>query len=111
MLIDTTTLTADPPIVALFDDEQRTTVTVTNGGTRAVRIGSATVGGRHPDAFSVLSDGCGQLEPGVSCTIVVSYDGGTEGNPNHHAVLKIPNDDGLAPQLSVSLFGEVGRPR
>ena len=111
VLIDTTTLTADPPIVALFDDEQRTTVTVTNGGTRAVRIGSAAVGGRHPDAFSVLSDGCVQLEPGASCAIVVSYDGGTAGNPNHHAVLKIPNDDGLAPHLSVSLFGEVGRPR
>ena len=112
VLIETTTLTAAPSIVAHLYDEQRTaTITVTNGGAETVSIGSATVGGRHPDAFSVLSDGCGQLEPGVSCAIVVSYDGGTAGNPDHHAVLKIPNDNGLAPQLSVSLFGEVGRPR
>ena len=110
VLIETTPLTVGSPIVAhLYDEQTTATITVTNGGTRTVSVGSAAIGGRHPDAFSVLSDGCGQLQLGVSCAIVVSYDGGTVGNPNHHAVLKIPNDDELAPQLSVSLFGEVGR--
>ena len=110
VLIETTPLTVGSPIVAhLYDEQTTATITVTNGGTRTVSVGSAAIGGRHPDAFSVLSDGCGQLQLGVSCALVVSYDGGTVGNPNHHAVLKIPNDDELAPQLSVSLFGEVGR--
>ena len=110
VLIETTALTVGPAIVAQLDDEQTTaTITVTNGGRTTVTVGSAVIGGRHPDAFSVLSDGCGQLQLGASCAIVVSYDGDAVGNPNHHAVLKIPNDDGLAPQLSVSLFGEVGR--
>ena len=86
-------------------------ITVTNGGTETVSVGSAAIGGRHPDAFTVLSDRCSRLQPGVSCAIRVLYDGGTAGNPDHHAVLRIPNDDGLAPQLSVSLFGEVDRAR
>ena len=111
VLIDTTLLAVDPPIVAhLYGGYTTGTITVTNGGTATVGVGSVAIGGRHPDAFSLLSNECGQLEPGVSCAIVVSYDGGIAGNPNHHAVLKIPNDDGLAPQLSVSLFGEVGVP-
>ena len=108
--IGTTSLTVDPQIVAHVYDEQRTaTISVTNGGSRAVSIGSAAVGGRHPNAFSVLADTCAQLQPAESCAIVVWYGGGITGNPNHHAVLKIPNDDGLASELSVSLFGEVGR--
>ncbi len=111
LLIETTPLTVGPSIVAHLHDEQTTaTITVTNGGTKRIAMGSAAIGGRHPAAFSVLSDGCGRLQPGGSCAVVVSYDGRTVGNPNHHAVLKIPNDDGLAPELSVSLFGEVGRP-
>ncbi len=110
VLLESTPLTVGPPIVAhLYDEQTTATITVTNGGTKMVSMGSAAIGGRHRGAFSVLSDGCGQLELGASCAIVVSYDGGTVGNPNHHAVLKIPNDDGLAAQLSVSLFGEVGR--
>lgn len=112
VLIQKTSLTVDPQVVAhLYGNQTTATIGVTNGGTETVSIRSAAIGGRHPDAFSVLSDRCGQLQPGVSCAIVVSYDGGIPGNPNHHAVLKIPNDDGLAPQLSVSLFGEVGRDR
>lgn len=110
VMFETTPLTVEPRIVAQLHEEQTTaTISVANGGTETISVGSAVIGGRHPDAFSVLSDGCGQLPVGTSCAIVVSYDGGTVGNPNHHAVLKIPNDDGLAPQLSVSLFGEVGR--
>ena len=110
LLIETTPLMVGPPVVAHLHDEQTTaTITVTNGGTKRIAMRSAAIGGRHPAAFTVLSDGCGQLQPGGSCAVVVSYGGSTVGNPNHHAVLKIPNDDGLAPELSVSLLGEVGR--
>ena len=110
LLIETTPLAVGPSIVAHLHDEQTTaTITVTNGGFKRIAMGSAVIGGRHPDAFSVLSDGCGRLQPGGSCVVVVSYDGGAAGNPNHHALLKMPNDDELAPELSVSLFGEVER--
>ena len=65
-------------------------------------------GGRHPAAFSLRRDGCSSrvLAPGASCEMDVSYVGGVDTDLYHHALLKIPNDDGLAPQFSVSLLGK-----
>ena len=106
VLVDRSGLTVDPPIGAhLTDAGTAATITVTNGGRDTVRVGQVAIGGRHPDAFSLASDQCGRLAPDASCSIVVSYDRRTKGNPDHHAVLKIPTDDRLAPQLSVSLLG------
>ena len=66
------------------------------------------IGGRHPAAFSLRRDGCSSrvLAPGASCEMDVSYVGGVDTDLYHHALLKIPNDDGLAPQLPVSLLGK-----
>lgn len=106
-------LKLDPPVAASFGvDRRAATVTLSNGGAAPVGIGTIALGGRHPQAFAVETDGCGDsvLWPGGACGVTVSYAGETvEGNPNHHGVLKIPNDDPLAPELSVALFGEQDR--
>ena len=89
-------------------------MTLSNGGTAAVTVGSASLGGRHPEAFSIDADGCGDrtLGPGGTCEISVWHNVNAvveEGEflPNdYHAILKIPNDDPLAPELSVALFGQ-----
>ena len=107
--IDYSRLRADPPIVSSFDDTGATgTIRVTNGGTVPVSAGSVEIGGRHPAAFALRTDGCSSkvLAPGASCGIEVSFVGDfyVEGT-HYHALLKIPNDDELAPELSVSLLG------
>ena len=99
-----------PPIAAHYHRGHTTaTMRLTNDGTAAVGVGAALLGGRHPAAFSIDADGCSDrtLGPGGTCEITVSYVvNGVDGIPDHHAILKIPNDDPLAPQLSVALFGE-----
>ena len=67
------------------------------------------IGGCHPAAFSLRGTDAGSrvLAPGASCEMDVSYYvGGVDTDLYHHALLKSPNDDGLAPQLSVSLLGK-----
>ena len=113
--VEFTKLKLNPPIAALFH-AQRTTVTMTlsNDGTAAVTVGSASLGGRHPEAFSIDADGCSDrtLGPGGTCAISVWHNLNAvveEGDflPNdYHALLKIPNDDRLAPELSVALLGQ-----
>ena len=112
--VQLTTLKLDPPIVAFYHADVTTvTMTLSNGGTAAVTVGSASLGGRHPEAFSIDADGCSDrtLGPGGTCEISVWHNVNAvveEGEflPNdYHAILKIPNDDRLAPELSVALFG------
>ena len=116
--VQLTTLKLDPPIVAFYHADVTTvTMTLSNGGTAAVTVGSASLGGRHPEAFSIDADGCSNrtLGPGGTCEISVWYnvnavlEEGLGLPPDHHALLKIPNDDRLAPELSVALYGERGR--
>ena len=113
--VQLTTLKLDPPIVAFYHADVTTmTMTLSNDGTAAVNVGSASLGGRHPEAFSIDADGCSDrtLGPGGTCEISVWHNVNAvvgEGDflPNdYHALLKIPNDDRLAPELSVALFGQ-----
>ena len=94
-------LSVDPPVVATLPDRSAR-VTVTNGGPRTLNIGQPSIGGRHPDVFSIDDDGCANvaLGPGAACHIdlsatTVSLSVG---------LLRIPNDDQLAPELAVSLM-------
>ena len=110
--VDFTGLNVDPPVVARLQAGRMATLVVTNGSIVPVSVGSVSIGGRHPAAFSLLADGCslGVLGPAASCGVTVknvSAERDVAGNPNHHAVLRIPNDDRLAPELSVSLLGDV----
>ena len=113
--VEFTKLKLNPPIAALFHAERTTvTMTLSNDGTAAVTVGSASLGGRHPEAFSIDADGCSDrtLGPGGTCAISVWHNLNAvveEGDflPNdYHALLKIPNDDRLAPELSVALLGQ-----
>ena len=113
--VEFTKLKLNPPIAAHYHAELTTvTMTLSNGGTAAVNVGSASLGGRHPEAFSIDADGCSYrtLDPGGTCAISVWYnvnavvEKGEYLPPDHHAILKIPNDDRLAPELSVALFGD-----
>ena len=105
-----TELKLSPPVVASFLGElTMATMSLTNGGADTVNVGSVSLGGRHPTAFSIDADGCSGriLAAGRTCKVTVSYVvDGVEGNPYHHAVMKFPNDDPLAPELSVALFGD-----
>ena len=116
--VEFTKLKLSPPIAAHFHAELTTvTMTLSNDGTAAVSVGSASLGGRHPEAFSIDEDGCSDrtLGPGGTCAISVWHNVNAvveEGDflpNNYHAILKIPNDDPLAPELSVALFGQRGR--
>ncbi len=104
-----TQLDVDPAIVAVFEMAGQATVTLTNNGSTPIDIGSASIGGRHPTAFSIGSDECsnGALEGGESCTVSVSHIPiSTEDDSDSvHGVLKITSHDALAPELTVSLFG------
>ena len=113
--VEFTKLKLNPPIAALFHAERTTvTMTLSNDGTAAVTVGSASLGGRHPEAFSIDADGCSDrtLGPGGTCAISVWHNLNAvveEGDflpNNYHALLKIPNDDRLAPELSVALLGQ-----
>ena len=100
-------LDIDPPIVVDFVDAEAT-VTLTNGGTEPIAVGSASIGGRHPTSFVIDSDECSDssLAASASCEIVLSHvliDTG-DSHPDNHAVLKVPNNDPLAPEKTVSLL-------
>ena len=109
--IDYSRLRAEPPIVARFDAGETVgterTITVTNRGAVEVTMGSVAIGGRHPGAFSLGADRCSRavLAPDDSCEVGVRYVARVR-NRDHHAIVKLPNDDRLAPQLSVSLLGQ-----
>ena len=101
-------LDVDPEIVAVFDTQETQTVTLTNNDSVPIDIGSISLGGRHPAAFAIGSDDCsdGSLEPGSSCMVTVRYAlSGSQADT--HGLLKIPNGDGLAPDMTVSLFRAV----
>ena len=98
-------LDVEPEIVAVFDTQETQTVTLTNNDSVPIDIGSISLGGRHPAAFTIGSDDCsdGSLEPGSSCMVTVRYAlSGSQADT--HGLLKIPNGDGLAPDMTVSLF-------
>ena len=101
--VDRTQLGVAPEIVAVFDT-QETTITLSNDGGIPIDVGSASIGGRHPGAFTISSDGCSDrvLEPEMSCVITVHVS--SDSQTDTHGLLKIPNSDTLAPELTVSLF-------
>ena len=101
-----TQLDVQPPVVAVLGAGESQAITLTNRGTESVVVGNASIGGRHPTAFAIGTDNCSgsTLVPKASCEIAVSHVSTHTGNVNH-AVLKIPNDDAIAPELTVSLFG------
>ena len=109
--VDFTALKLDPSVDVGFSAARESrTIALSNDGRRPVGVGTISVGGRHPEAFAVQSDGCSGrvIWPGSLCSVTIEYlgDARVEGNPNHHGLLKIPNDDLLAPDLAVALFAE-----
>ena len=99
-------LTIYPPLaVSLINTTAP--IRLTNGGKVPIDINTASIGGRHPDAFAIDSDQCSNssLSPYASCEIVVSS---TPTNPFDLAVLKIPNSDSIAPEIAVSLISGAG---
>ena len=95
-----TRLAIDPPVVAILANGEAS-VSVRNGGSESVAIGSVSIGGRHPSSFSVASDSCSgaSLEYRETCSIAVR--GKTDSDT---ALLRIPSDDELAPEATVSLM-------
>ena len=111
--IDFTRLTADKPLVALFNHGE-TSVNLTNNSNTLVQIGAVSIGGRHPTNFIINSDECSgrALNQGMSCAIDVWHiQENPMGGDNRyahdvkHGVLKIPNSDALATDLAIALFG------
>lgn len=98
-------LEVEPEIVAVFDTQETQTVTLTNNDSVPIDVGSISLGGRHPAAFTIDSDDCsdGLLEPGASCMVAVRY-ALSGSQTDTHGLLKIPNGDRLAPDMTVSLF-------
>ena len=111
--VEFTELKLSPSIVAHYDAGRTTaTIALANDGAVGVAVGSVSLGGRHPAAFSKDADECSNrmLGSGGVCVVTVSYlADAMEGNPDHHAILRISNDSVLAPELSVALFGEQAR--
>ena len=101
-------LDIDPPVVAIFDTAGKATIKMTNNGSVPIDVGSASIGGRHPTAFVVDSDECSDstMKSKASCEIILSHvpTDAEDYEPNYHGVLKIPNNDALAPEMTVSLF-------
>ena len=108
MQVNFSKLDIDPPVVAIFDTAGKATIKMTNNGSVPIDVGSASIGGRHPTAFVVDSDECSDsiMKSKTSCEIILSHvPTDTENDePNNHGVLKIPNNDELAPEMTVSLF-------
>ena len=99
-----TQLNVDPEIVAVFGTREAT-VTLTNNDSLSIDVGSAALDGRHPNAFAIDSDECsnGILAPNASCTIAVRFTS-LDSQVDAHGLLKIPNNDALGPEITVSLF-------
>ena len=108
MQINFSKLDIDPPVVVIFDTPGKATIRMTNNGSVPIDVGSASIGGRHPTAFVVDSDECSDstMKSKASCEIVLSHvpTDTKDDEPNNHGVLKIPNNDALAPEMTVSLF-------
>jgi hypothetical protein len=52
----------------------KSTFTVTNNGTEAVKITSVTIGGADPSSYTIATNGCtGSLAVGKSCTVAVQF--------------------------------------
>ena len=108
MQVNFSKLDIDPPVVAIFDTAGKATIKMTNNGSVPIDVSSASIGGRHPTAFVVDSDECSDstMKPKASCEIILSHvpTDAEDDEPNYHGVLKIPNNDALAPEMTVSLF-------
>ena len=108
MQVNFSKLDIDPPVVAIFDTAGKATIKMTNNGSVPIDVGSASIGGRHPTAFVVDSDECSDstMKSKASCEIILSHvpTNAEDDEPNNHGVLKIPNNDALAPEMTVSLF-------
>ena len=108
MQVNYSKLDIDPPVVAIFDTAGKATIKMTNNGSVPIDVGSASIGGRHPTAFVVDSDECSDstIKSKASCEIILSHvpTDAEDDEPNYHGVLKIPNNDALAPEMTVSLF-------
>ena len=108
MQVNFSKLDIDPPVVAIFDTDGKATIKMTNNGSVPIDVGSASIGGRHPTAFVVDSDECSDstMKSKASCEIILSHvpTDTEDDEPNNHGVLKIPNNDALAPEMTVSLF-------
>ena len=108
MQVNFSKLDIDPPVVAIFDTAGKSTIKMTNNGSVPIDVGSALIGGRHPTAFVVDSDECSDstMKSKASCKIILSHvpTDTEDDEPNNHGVLKIPNNDTLAPEMTVSLF-------
>ena len=105
-------LEVDTPVAGVFNDGE-TSSTLTNKSGAPITIGSASIGGRHPDSFMIRSDECSNrtLEPEASCRVTVwhvSPNPQTD-NSDKHGVLKIPNSDPFAPYMTVGLLGNQPR--
>lgn len=105
-------LDVDTPLAAAFVDGE-TTSTLTNKSEAPIAIGPASIGGRHSDSFIIYSDECSNttLDPGASCRVTVWH---VSPNPQtdlseKHGVLKIPNNDSFAPEMTVGLLGNQPR--
>lgn len=94
-------LSVDPPVIARLV-ERSTRVTLTNGGPRSIDVGQPSISGRHQNEFSIENDSCANaaLRPGAACQIELSA---TTASPSV-ALLRIPSNDDLAPELAVSLM-------
>ena len=97
-------LRAEPEVVAVLRGGMAE-VSVTNTGAQPVSIGQPSFGGRHAEAFTLGEEDCGgtQLRPGQSCRIKVESSAVSESV----GFLQIPNDDDLAPELTVSLVAQL----
>ena len=108
MQVNFSKLDIDPRVVAIFDAAGKVTIRMTNNGSVPLDVGSASIGGRHPTAFVVDSDECSDstMKSKASCEIILSHvpTDTEDDEPNNHGVLKIPNNDALAPEMTVSLF-------
>ena len=108
MQVNFSKLDIDPPVVAIFDTAGKATIKMTNNGSVPIDVGSASIGGRHPTAFVVDSDECSDstMKSKASCEIILSHvpTDTEDDEPNNHGVLKIPNNDALVPEMTVSLF-------
>ena len=104
-----TRLAIDPPVVAVLANGEAS-VSLRNGGSESVAIGSVSIGGRHPSSFSVASDSCSgvSLEYGETCSIAVRGETGGDTALLRMALLRIPSDDELAPEATVSLMATRG---
>jgi len=81
-------------------------VTVTNNGNAPLDIQSVTISGNNANQFSE-THACGQLAPGGSCTLMVTFSPTTTGTKS--AALQIYSNDPARNPVSVPLSGKTAR--